>query len=121
MPRDLEAERQKLSSPSDDSPAATGAILKDMPPLSKRSDEDSEGDEWVDEESTRLIETLVGSSLQRKTPDMHLPTSFLETRFEKLKDLYPYCLLLNQDDVDQCDWLEHVTFDANEAASREKV
>jgi hypothetical protein len=33
----------------------------------------------------------------------------------------PYAQLLNVEDLDDCDWLEHAAFDANEAASREKV
>ena len=33
----------------------------------------------------------------------------------------PYASLLNIDDLDDCDWLEHAAFDPVEAASREKV
>jgi hypothetical protein len=33
----------------------------------------------------------------------------------------PYSSLLNIDDLDDCDWLEHAAFDPAEAASREKV
>ncbi|KAF2637506.1 acetyltransferase [Massarina eburnea CBS 473.64] len=47
--------------------------------------------------------------------------TLLEDRFKKLADLRPYSLLLNRDDADDCDWLEHAAFDANEAASREKI
>jgi hypothetical protein len=35
--------------------------------------------------------------------------------------LRPYASLLNIDDLDDCDWLEHAAFDPIEAASREKV
>ncbi|PVI06278.1 acyl-CoA N-acyltransferase [Periconia macrospinosa] len=38
-----------------------------------------------------------------------------------MKQLRPYCLLLNQTDLDDCDWLEHAAFDPNEAATREKL
>lgn len=42
---------------------------------------------------------------------------------EKLRQmrLRPYSSLLNIDDLDDCDWLEHAAFDPIEAASREKV
>jgi hypothetical protein len=45
----------------------------------------------------------------------------VEEKFKKMKHIHPYSLLLNQEDVDECDWLEHVAFDANEAASKEKA
>jgi len=50
-----------------------------------------------------------------------MPTSFVEDRFKRIKDLHPYALLLSQADLDDCDWLEHAAFDPSEAASREKV
>lgn len=54
-------------------------------------------------------------------PMYRMPSTRLDERFLKMKDLHPYVLLLNQDDADDCDWLEHTAFDPNEAASREKV
>lgn len=54
-------------------------------------------------------------------PLYRMPTSLVEERFRKMKDLHPYALLLNQDDVADCDWLEHAAFDPSEAATREKV
>jgi hypothetical protein len=54
-------------------------------------------------------------------PLHRLPTYMIEDRFKKMKDLHPYCLLLSQEDLDDCDWLEHAAFEASEAASREKV
>lgn len=42
---------------------------------------------------------------------------------ERLKQMgvRPYSSLLNIDDLDDCDWLEHAAFDPIEAATREKV
>jgi hypothetical protein len=42
---------------------------------------------------------------------------------ERLKQMgvRPFAQLLNVEDLDDCDWLEHVAFDPVEAASREKV
>ena len=45
----------------------------------------------------------------------------MDERFKRMKDLRPFSLLLNQDDLDDCDWLEHAAFEPHEAASREKV
>lgn len=39
----------------------------------------------------------------------------------KMGAIHPFAQLLNRDDVDDCDWLEHAAFDPNEAATREKV
>lgn len=39
----------------------------------------------------------------------------------KKKSIHPFAQLLNREDLDDCDWLEHVAFDPVEAASREKV
>lgn len=50
-----------------------------------------------------------------------LPANMMEERFKRMKDLHAYALLLNQDDLDDCDWLEHAAFDPHEAASRDKV
>ncbi|EAT78974.2 hypothetical protein SNOG_13527 [Parastagonospora nodorum SN15] len=46
---------------------------------------------------------------------------FVEQRFKKMKDIHPFAQLLNYEDLDDCDWLEHAAFDPIEAASREKV
>ncbi|KAF2732990.1 acyl-CoA N-acyltransferase [Polyplosphaeria fusca] len=54
-------------------------------------------------------------------PLYRVPTTFIEDRFKKMKDLHPYALLLSQDDLDECDWLEHAAFEPHEAASREKL
>jgi putative heme degradation protein len=48
-------------------------------------------------------------------------TPFVEERFKKMKDIHPFAQLLNHEDLDDCDWLEHAAFDPIEAASREKV
>jgi hypothetical protein len=49
------------------------------------------------------------------------PAPFVEERFKKMKDIHPFSALLNHEDLDDCDWLEHAAFDPAEAASREKV
>jgi hypothetical protein len=49
------------------------------------------------------------------------PTLYVEERFKKMKEIHPFVQLLNSDDLDDCDWLEHAAFDAIEAATREKV
>lgn len=77
------------------------ATLEGMPPLSKEPDVSSPPDDPL--------------------PLYRMPTTLLEERFKRMKDLHPYALLLNQDDVDECDWLEHAAFDPHEAATREKV
>jgi hypothetical protein len=46
---------------------------------------------------------------------------FVEERFKKMKDIRPFGQLLNYEDLDDCDWLEHAAFDPIEAATREKV
>jgi hypothetical protein len=45
----------------------------------------------------------------------------VEDRFKKMTEIHPFAQLLNRDDLDDCDWLEHAAFDPIEAASREKV
>lgn len=45
----------------------------------------------------------------------------VEDRFKKMQVIHPFAQLLNVDDLDDCDWLEHVAFDPIEAATREKV
>ena len=54
-------------------------------------------------------------------PYEEYPLTLTTQPSNKMKDLRPYCLLLNETDLDDCDWLEHAAFDPNEAASREKV
>ena len=49
------------------------------------------------------------------------PSVYIEERFKKMKDVHPFTQLLNYEDLDDCDWLEHAAFDPVEAASREKV
>jgi hypothetical protein len=51
----------------------------------------------------------------------HPSAVFVEQRFKKMKDIHPFAQLLNHEDLDDCDWLEHAAFDPVEAASREKV
>ena len=52
---------------------------------------------------------------------LYSPTVFVEERFKKMKGVHPFAQLLNRDDLDDCDWLEHAAFDPIEAATREKV
>jgi hypothetical protein len=40
---------------------------------------------------------------------------------ERKKSIHPFAQLLNREDLDDCDWLEHVAFNEIEAATREKV
>ena len=54
-------------------------------------------------------------------PFYRVPSTLIEDRFKRMKDLRPFPLLLNADDLDDCDWLEHAAFAPHEAASREKV
>lgn len=49
------------------------------------------------------------------------PTILKEDRFKKMGDIHPFVQLLNYENLDDCDWLEHAAFDPNEAATREKV
>ena len=95
MPRDLELEK----------------VIAGMPPLAK------------DKPAEQDSEPGISSSPENYDPMplYRLPSTLLEERFRRLKDLHPYALLLSQDDVDECDWLEHVAFEPHEAATREKV
>ncbi|KAL5386730.1 hypothetical protein PMIN06_010821 [Paraphaeosphaeria minitans] len=78
-------------------------MLADMPPLSKEPAVDS-------------------PEHPNPMPSLHqVPTAFVEDRFKRMTELHPFASLLNRDDLDDCDWLEHVAFDENEAASREKI
>ena len=78
--------------------------LEDMPPLSKEPQQADSPDD------------------PNPMPSLYkVPTTFVEDRFKRMTELHPFSSLLNQDDLDDCDWLEHAAFDANEAASREKV
>jgi hypothetical protein len=40
---------------------------------------------------------------------------------KKMEHIHPFAQLLNYEDLDDCDWLEHAAFDPIEAATREKV
>lgn len=94
MPRDLESER---------------ATLEGMEPLTKDHPQEpaqaGENDSAMDDDP----------------PPLYVRSHSMSDAYKKLQDLHPYSLLLNIDDVDDVDWLEHAAFDSNEAASREKV
>ncbi|KAL1645945.1 hypothetical protein SLS61_008056 [Didymella pomorum] len=47
----------------------------------------------------------------------------VEDPFKKManKNIHPFSSLLSEEDLDDCDWLEHAAFDSIEAASREKI
>lgn len=96
MPRDLESEK---------------ATLEGLPPLAK------------DEHAGQDAEAEISSSPEyyEPMPLYRMPSTLLEERFRRLKELHPYASLLSQDDLDECDWLEHVAFEPHEAATREKV
>ncbi|KAH7379553.1 hypothetical protein BKA66DRAFT_466267 [Pyrenochaeta sp. MPI-SDFR-AT-0127] len=50
------------------------------------------------------------------------PTTVKEARFKKrMANIHPFVQLLNSEDLDDCDWLEHAAFDSIEAATREKI
>jgi hypothetical protein len=91
MPRDLLADRDTLDG---------------MPQLSRDS------------------ETVASPEPEEYSPmPLYKPTIFVEERFKKIKDagVHPFVQLLNCEDLDDCDWLEHAAFDPIEAATREKV
>ncbi|KAJ4363093.1 hypothetical protein N0V83_010213 [Neocucurbitaria cava] len=52
---------------------------------------------------------------------LYSPSIIKEDRFKKMGDIHPFAQLLNLDDLDDCDWLEHAAFDPIEAATREKL
>lgn len=57
-------------------------------------------------------------------PTVQSPTSYTSTalvRSKQMDKIYPFVQLLNAEDLDDCDWLEHAAFDPVEAATREKV
>ncbi|KAH7121269.1 hypothetical protein B0J11DRAFT_590294 [Dendryphion nanum] len=95
MPRDFESEKSTLDA---------------MPSLAK--------------EPARTTDADAGPGVSPPPNDpiplYRLPSMMLDDRFKKMKDLHPYCSLLNQTDLDDCDWLEHAAFDPIEAATREK-
>ena len=64
---------------------------------------------------------LSDSVLDDDPPPLYVRSHSMSDAYKKLQDLHPYSLLLNIDDVDDVDWLEHAAFDSHEAASREKV
>jgi hypothetical protein len=92
MPRDLESER---------------ATLEGMEPLTKDPEHASS--------------ELGDSALDYDPPPLYVRSHGMSDAYKKLQDLHPYSLLLNIEDVDDVDWLEHAAFDPIEAASREKV
>ncbi|EOA83960.1 uncharacterized protein SETTUDRAFT_164303 [Exserohilum turcica Et28A] len=51
----------------------------------------------------------------------HRSSSIAQEERLKQMGVRPYSSLLNIDDLDDCDWLEHAAFDAIEAATREKL
>jgi hypothetical protein len=51
----------------------------------------------------------------------HHESNIMKQERMKKTGVHPFAQLLSVDDVDDCDWLEHVAFDSIEAASREKV
>ncbi|KAH7552306.1 acetyltransferase [Bipolaris maydis] len=51
----------------------------------------------------------------------HRSSSIAQEETLRQMRLRPYSSLLNIDDLDDCDWLEHAAFDPIEAASREKL
>jgi hypothetical protein len=93
MPRDLQTEK---------------AILDDMPSLSR-------------EYQVASPTSDPKSQSQDPMPLRKYPKVPVEERFQKMKALNPYGSLLSRDDLDECDWLEHATFEPHEAATREKV
>lgn len=68
-------------------------------------------------------ESASGSQREEESAPMPAYNSsiFVEERFKKMKEVHPFGALLNCEDLDDCDWLEHAAFDPIEAASREKV
>ena len=52
---------------------------------------------------------------------LYSPSIPKEERFQKMGEIHPFAQLLNVEDLDDCDWLEHAAFDPIEAATREKV
>lgn len=51
----------------------------------------------------------------------HRESNMMKQQRLRKTGIYPFAQLLNIDDLDDCDWLEHAAFDPIEAASREKV
>jgi hypothetical protein len=56
-----------------------------------------------------------------QSPPPNTNTSTALVRSKQMDKIYPFVQLLNAEDLDDCDWLEHAAFDPVEAASREKV
>ena len=101
MPRELESEK---------------ATLDGMEPLSKDPDAGNDSSS----SSSSSIGSMLSSYLEEPAP-LYTRSHSLSPAFKKLQDLHPYSLLLNIDDLDDADWLEHAAFEPHEAASREKV
>ncbi|KAF2029743.1 acyl-CoA N-acyltransferase [Setomelanomma holmii] len=73
---------------------------------------------------SRETETVASPEPEASSPmPLYKPTVFVEERFKKIKDagVHPFAQLLNHEDLDDCDWLEHAAFDPIEAATREKI
>jgi hypothetical protein len=51
----------------------------------------------------------------------HRSSNIAQEQRLKQMGVRPFVQLLNVEDLDDCDWLEHAAFDPVEAASREKV
>ncbi|KAH9869020.1 hypothetical protein J1614_008097 [Plenodomus biglobosus] len=51
----------------------------------------------------------------------HRESNMMKQERLKKTGIHPFAQLLNIEDLDDCDWLEHAAFDPIEAASREKV
>ncbi|KAI8938533.1 hypothetical protein NX059_004419 [Plenodomus lindquistii] len=51
----------------------------------------------------------------------HRESNLMKQERLKQTGIHPFAQLLNVEDLDDCDWLEHAAFDPIEAASREKL
>jgi hypothetical protein len=72
-------------------------------------------------ELSREPETVSSPEPQEFSLVPHRSSNVAQENRLKQMGVRPYAQLLNVDDLDDCDWLEHAAFDANEAATREKV
>jgi hypothetical protein len=82
---------------------ADSKALNDVPQSSRESESNSN--------------SHAGQSVQMSSDNQFV---IVEDHLKK-KSIHPFAQLLNREDLDDCDWLEHVAFDPAEAASREKV
>jgi hypothetical protein len=73
-------------------------------------------------ELSREPETVSSpESVEQSSLVPHRSSNIAQEGRLKQMGVRPYTSLLNIDDLDDCDWLEHAAFDPVEAASREKV